>query len=341
MVQNKSKLLFLVFSFLTTWSVMTQSIIEIQGKVSDSETQEPLSSATVVFSPTDKPSILGFGITDKDGAYHVKFNPKNDSLKLKVSYLGYKTFEKTISAKNKDLDISLEAATESIEEVILRRPPITQRGDTLIFDPAAFKSGKDRNIQYVLKKMPGVDISPEGEIQYQGKPINKFYVEGLDLMGGQYGMISQNLSPDKVSSVEILENHQPIRVLDSIEPSENAAINIRLKNNITMTGNATVGGGAAPGLWYANLVPMVFIKNLQVLTSYQTNNTGEDLTRGFRRFSVRSFRFGQSSDRRQDWLSTAGVSTPSFASKRWLDNTSHAGSINLLYKDKKNIEYSL
>src|SRR5699024_3113857 len=208
-------------------------------------------------------------------------------------------------------------------------------------DPAAFKSGKDRSIQDVLKKMPGVEISTDGEIQYQGKPINKFYVEGLDLMGGQYGMISNNLSADKVSSVEILENHQPIKVLDSIEPSENAAINIRLKNNITMTGNATVGGGAAPGLWYANLVPMVFIKNLQVLTSYQTNNTGEDLNRGFRRFSVRSFRFGQSSDRRQDWLSTAGVSAPSFSSKRWLDNTSHAGSINLLYKDKKETEYSL
>jgi len=318
-----------------------QSIIEIKGKVSDAESDEPLTSATVVFSPIDKPSILGYGITDKEGTYHVKLNPKSDSLQLKVSFLGYKTFEKKILAEGQDLVIALEPVSESLEEVFLRRPPITQRGDTLVFDPAAFKSGKDRSIQDVLKRMPGIDISPEGEIQYQGKPINKFYVEGLDLMGGQYGMISKNLSPDKVSSVEVLENHQPIRVLDSIEPSENAALNIRLKNNVTTTGNATVGGGASPGLWYANIVPMVFVKNLQILASYQTNNTGEDLNSGFRRFSVRAFRFGQSSNRRQDWLSTAGVSAPSFSSKRWLDNTSHAGSINLLHKDKKEIEYSL
>src|SRR5690625_4045180 len=132
MIQNKSNSLFIVFLFLTTWSVIAQSIIEIQGKVSDFETQESLTSATVVFSPTDKPSILGFGITDKNGAYQVKFNPKNDSLRLKVSYLGYKTFEKTIPAISQEIDISLEAATESLEEVFLRRPPITQRGDTLI-----------------------------------------------------------------------------------------------------------------------------------------------------------------------------------------------------------------
>lgn len=337
----KFSLLFLSILLFTTWASTAQSIIEIKGTVSDSETKEPLTSATVVFSPPTTSSILGYAITNKEGAYKVKFNPKNDSLTMKVSFLGYKTLEKKIVAKNQVLDVALESTSESLEEVFLRRPPITQRGDTLIFDPEAFKSGKDRSIQDVIAKMPGVDISPDGEIQYQGKPINKFYVEGLDLMGGQYGMISKNLSPDKVSSVEILENHQPIRVLDSIEPSENAALNIRLKNNVTMTGNATLGGGTAPGLWSANIVPMIFIKDFQILASYQTNNTGNDLNSGFRRFSVRSFRFGQSSNSRQNWLSTAGVSAPSFSSKRWLDNTSHAGSINLLHKDKKEIEYNL
>lgn len=340
MKKFKFIVLFLSSFFLTT-SVFAQSIIEVKGKVSESDTQQVLTSATVVLSPPDAPSILGYGITDKEGTYHIKVNPKSDSLQVKVSFLGYKTFEKKIEAKSQSIDIVLEPASESLEEVFLRRPPITQRGDTLVFDPEAFKSGKDRSLQDVLAKMPGIDISPDGEIQYQGKPINKFYVEGLDLMGGQYGMISQNLSPDKVSSVEVLENHQPIKVLDSLEPSENAALNIRLKNNVTMTGNATVGGGAAPGLWTANLVPMFFVKNLQILASYQTNNTGNDLNSGFRRFSVRSFRYGSASHHRQNWLSTASVAAPSFSSKRWLDNTSHSGSINLLYKDKKEMEYSL
>lgn len=339
-MKNKKLLLISLFTLFNLFSY-SQSPITIHGEIKDSETKEKLSSATIVFTPHKATNILGYAISDKNGLYQLELKPQTDSLKMKVSFLGYESLEKIIEAKDQYLNIELKSSIETLEEVFLRKPPIQQRGDTLFFDPAAFKSTKDRNLQDVLAKMPGIDVTPDGEIQYQGKPINKFYVEGLDLMGGQYGMISKNLSPDKVSSVEILENHQPIKVLDSIEPSENAALNIRLKNNVTMTGNATVGGGASPGLWYANIVPMMFVKNLQILASYQTNNTGEDINRGFRRFSVRSFRFGQSSDSRQDWLSTAGVSAPSFSSKRWLDNTSHAGSINLLYKDKKETEYSL
>lgn len=318
-----------------------QSIIEISGRVTDAETKASLSSATVVFSPLETSSILGYAITDSEGAYSVKLNPKTDSLTVKVSFLGYTAFEKNIAAKKQSIDIILEPAIESLEAVFLRTPPIQQRGDTLIFDPAAFKSAKDRSLQDVLAKMPGIEVMPNGEIEYQGKPINRFYVEGLDAMGGQYGLISQNLSPDQVRSVEVLENHQPIKVLDSIEPSENAALNIRLKNDITISGNATVGGGAAPGLWYANVVPMAFIKNIQIISSYQTNNTGEDLGRSFSRFSIRSFRFGSRSDARKSWLSTGGVGAPSFASKRWLDNNSHSGSLNFIFKDKKNIEYKL
>src|SRR5699024_1287086 len=132
---------------ITSWNVYAQSIIEIKGNVTDSETKKPLSSATVVLSPIDRPSILGYGITNNEGAYQVKFNPKHDSLQLNVSYLGYKTLEQKILAKSQELNISLEPVSETLEEVFLHRPLITHRGVTLIYDPEAFISGKYRTIQ--------------------------------------------------------------------------------------------------------------------------------------------------------------------------------------------------
>lgn len=337
----KLKTLYFLSFFVLSFNLALAQIIEVDGKITDSDSKESLMSATVVFTSLKDAKIVGYGISNAEGNYNVKFKAPADSVQVKVSYLGYNAFEQKLKAVSQKLDIQLTASSETLEEVFLRRPPIQQRGDTLVFDPEAFKNAKDRSIQDVLAKMPGIEISSEGLIEYQGKPINKFYVEGLDLMEGQYGMISQNLSADKVSSVEILENHQPIKSLEEIEPTDEAAINIRLKNNITVTGNATVGGGASPGLWYVNAVPMVFLKNMQALISYQTNNTGEDLTRSFRRFSMRSFRFGQRTDSQQNWLSTASTSAPSFASKRWLDNTTHLGSINLLLKDKKETEFRI
>lgn len=314
---------------------------EITGVVQDSLSQEPISSASVVFYPAGQTKILGYAISDAEGTFKVALHTTADSLTVKVSTLGYHKFEKTILAKAETLTISLGEKAESLEEVFIRKPPIRQRGDTLFFDPDAFKSNKDRSIQDVLAKMPGIEIKPSGEIYYQGKPINKFYVEGLDLMGGQYGMISNNLSPDDVESVEILENHQPLKVLDSLVPSEQAAINLKLKKKVTLTGNMKAGGGAAPGLWYAKLTPMFFTKKIQSLVSYQTNNTGEDVNQDFSRFSISSFRYGSRSDRKKSWLSIASPASPSFSSRRWLDNESHAVSANTLFKGKNDYEYKV
>lgn len=331
-------LLLIIFSL---FSFQAFSQIEISGQVTDAETKEGLGSASVVLSPQGKSNILGYSITDQEGKFTIKTNPSADSLTIKISSLGYANFEKTIAAKTQELHVSLTTAAESLEEIFLRRPPIQQRGDTLVFDPQAFKSNKDRSIQDVLAKMPGIEIDATGEIKYQGKPINKFYVEGLDLMGGQYGMVSNNLSADKVSSVEILENHQPLKVLDSIEPSEQAAINIKLKNKVSVSGNLEAGVGASPFLWYGKLTPMFFTKKFQTLVTYQSNNNGTEIGSDFTRFSFAAFRFGRSSSGKKDWLSLASASPPPFSSKRWLDNQAHAVSTNALFKNEKEVEFKI
>jgi hypothetical protein len=45
-------------------------------------------------------------------------------------------------------------------------------------------------------------------------------------------------SYQEVSQVQILENHQPIKTLDSLQFSDRTALNIKLKNTYTFTGQA-------------------------------------------------------------------------------------------------------
>jgi hypothetical protein len=77
--------------------------------------------------------------------------------------------------------------------------------------------------------MPGVEVNKDGTILYQGEAINKFYVNGKDLMEGGYGTINNSLPKDAVQKVEIMENHQPVKILQDKVASENAAINVKLK----------------------------------------------------------------------------------------------------------------
>lgn len=312
---------------------------EISGQIFDDQ-DEKLSGATVIVSKDSVSSILAYAISDSNGKFKIAVKNKSDSLFLKVSYIGFGTFEKTFKNKAQTLEVKLSPSSESLKEVIVKSEILRQRGDTLSFSVAAFKGKNDRVIADVLKKIPGIDIRPNGQIFYKDEPIQKYYIEGLDLLEGRYNLANNNLSTEAVSKIEILENHQPVKVLDSLEFSERASINIKLKKDITFSGTATAGIGAAPFLWQTKVTPMIFTKKQQAIVTYQSNNTGSDVSGDIRKFSIKYS--GENFDiDKKDWLSIQKVSAPPFSTERWLDNNVHLGSANILQRFKKDLDLKL
>ena len=122
---------------------------------------------------------------------------------------------------------------------------ITGKKDTITYLVGKFAQVKDQSIGDVIKNMPGFEVSPEGQVSYQGKPIQKYYIEGMDLLEGRYAIANKNLPYRDVGAVEVLENHQPIKILESKVFSNGTSINLKLKKNITMTGTMQVGAGAS------------------------------------------------------------------------------------------------
>lgn len=61
--------------------------------------------------------------------------------------------------------------------------------------------------------MPGISVSNDGRISYQGEAISKFYIEGQDLLGGNYNQATANLPVEAVTNVEVLEHNQNVKVL--------------------------------------------------------------------------------------------------------------------------------
>ena len=141
-----------------------------------------------------------------------------------------------------------------------------------------FAQVKDQSIGDVISNMPGFEVTADGQVSYQGKPIQKYYIEGMDLLEGRYAIANKNLPYKDVGAVEVLENHQPIKILESKVFSNGTSINLKLKRNITMTGTMQVGAGLPSLLHYVNATPMLFTKNQQTIASLQSNNTGEDLS---------------------------------------------------------------
>ena len=323
-----------ILLFLSFYKAKAQT--EIQGKIIG-ENSESLNGATVIVSKDTTSAVLSYAISDKAGNFRIATNSNSDSLFLKISFIGYTSYQESIPNKDQQLKIQLSPSNESLKEVIVKSEILEQRGDTLSFSVAAFKGKEDRVIADVLKKIPGIEIMPNGQIEYQGKPIQKYYIEGLDLLEGRYNLANENLSAEAVSKVQILENHQPIKVLDSLEFSERASLNIKLKKDITVSGTAEVGGGFSPLLWKLKATPMLFTKKRQALITYQANNTGTDPARQLRDFSF-NFSGSEFNINQDNWLSILKLSEPPFSEERWLDNNAHMGSVNFLTKTGKDYE---
>ena len=118
------------------------------------------------------------------------------AISCKPPYMGYKK-TKTAVSSGKETIISMASTAFVLKEVQVKGSRITGR-DTISFDLTRFANERDNSLKDVLKKLPGVDIEKNGRINYNGKPINRFTVEGLDLTGGKYNQLEENIKAKDV-----------------------------------------------------------------------------------------------------------------------------------------------
>ena len=276
-------LLFLVMSI----SSFAQEI-NISGKVIDGKTQQPLEKVLVKVVHSDDKRIIFFTQTDKSGMFIIKKEIDLLNHKLEFSHIAYASQEKEIK-QNENILIELVEEITKIKEVIVNPSKIIQQKDTIRYQVSAFAAASDRTIGDVLKKMPGIEVSESGEIKYQGQQINKFYIEGSDLLGGRYGLASNNISHKDVSGVEVMENHQPIKMLEDLVPSFDPAINIKLKEDAKSRWAGTLKGGCGiTELWNAEVFAMRFKKATQSLNTYKGSNIGSTSNDTYNFFEGRS-----------------------------------------------------
>lgn len=330
-----------VIVFLNCQYSFSQTIIT--GKVSDKTQSKALANAIITANKLNTETTIGFGMSKPLGQFEIKANSSADSLTLIIKMLGYATQRLNVPNKSQTINFELEESSIELKEIKVRPEPIKKNGDTLSYTVSAFKDKNDRVIADIIKKLPGVEVSPNGQILYQGEPINKYYIEGMDLLEGRYKLANENLNVEAVTNVEILENHQPVRMLNGVVHSEKAALNIKLKKNITTTGQVSLGAGIDPAqlLCDVNLTPMIFTKNLQFLATYQANNVGRNNASQLMRLTPGIYRGDAGMENKQDWLGVQRLSNPAFKENRWLDNNSHIGSINILKKLKNTLELRL
>ncbi|WP_262885138.1 carboxypeptidase-like regulatory domain-containing protein [Algibacter sp. L3A6] len=226
------KLTFLTI-FLICHNLYSQQNIKIIGYIKDVNYNELPNSNIIVY---DFDKILSYTYTDKFGFYEINLNKATrNSLKIVVKSLGFQQQEKIISIYDKStlaVDFILEEKVEQLNEVVLEAwEKIKVKSDTITYKSSAFKDGSERVVEDLLKNIPGIEVSSDGNIKVNGKAIDKLLIEGDDLFNDKYKLLTKNLDANNIEEIEVLNNFEDNPVLKSFQESEKVALNLKLKED--------------------------------------------------------------------------------------------------------------
>ena len=312
---------------------------EYTGHVADKEDGAPVAGAIVTARDSlGKP--LGYTTTSASGDFVLRPRGGGTTAQLDFSTMGYR--RQSIPADAGRMLVLLTPEATGIREVTIRAPRLSFRGDTVSYNVSRFTEAQDRSIADVLRKMPGIEVAKSGEIRYNGQPINNFYIEGLDMLDGRYGQATNNIAPQDVASVEVMENHQPIKALKDIVFSDRAAINLRLKPHAKARWTGTLRGGAgwSPALWNGALFAMRIGARGQSMVNLKTDNTGQNPSAETERLSVEDILNGGANDYNPAAHLSVGTSSAPLDDTRTRFNRSHMASLNNLRKLSEDYQLS-
>ncbi|MFD2908210.1 carboxypeptidase regulatory-like domain-containing protein [Flavobacterium ardleyense] len=204
--------------------------IRFEGAIKDS-TGTGLDMANVMAVNQQTKAMDAYAITNEAGKFVLNLKA-NTAYTIKASYIGFQSYEKSVTTttSNMNFPIVLKEGTQLKNVEVVYEMPVTISGDTIIYNSDSFTNGTERKLEDVLKKLPGVEVNKDGEIEIEGKRVQKVMIEGKDFFDGDTKLATKNIPADALDKIQILRNYNEVSNLKGLDNNEeNIAINIKLK----------------------------------------------------------------------------------------------------------------
>ncbi len=243
--------IFSLFLLFTTLITNAQSGV-VEGVLKDAQNQ-PLSFATITVFRAADTAVVNYKLSDPGGKFRITQLPLNVELRVLVSFTGYEPYRKnfmlTREASSLNLEtIQLEVSDDLMEDVFVtaERPPVVMRKDTIEFNAASFKTLPTAMVEDLLKKLPGVELTEDGQFYVNGRKVNRILVDGREFFGNDVKTTSRNLPAYTIDKVQVHNDERDL--LDDPNRPENEVgqvINLKLKKEYKkgMFGKLYAGGG--------------------------------------------------------------------------------------------------
>ena len=287
LMKNISKIAFFC-SLLFTGLILPQKSTAqtIRGTVVD-EDKEPLEFVSVaVLQPSDS-LLVKYTSTGPNGNFELS-EIREGTYLFQIYLMTYQADQRTITMNNGPIDlgtVQLKKEVNQLDEVVVNAViPIKIMQDTVAFNTKAFKVKQDDNVEDLIKKLPGVQISTDGTVNAQGEDVSKILVDGKEFFNNDPQIALKNLTADAVKSVEIIDEKSDDTRTTGIDDGErNKIINLVLKEGRKSGYFGKDGAGIGTEERYTtNMDINRFTKNTQLAlfgSLNNINNTGATVWR--------------------------------------------------------------
>jgi len=216
---NMKKTIFLLLLFTTCLSFAQN--IRFEGVVTEGG-NAPLEMANIMALNTATKAMDAYAITNNKGKFVLNLK-KNTSYVIKLTFIGMQNKEINITTNEENIvqNISMNSGGIELNDVeIVREMPVSIKGDTIVYNADSFKSGTERKLEDVLKKLPGVEVNADGEVEVEGKKVTKLMVEGKDFFDGDTKLGVKNIPSDAIDKIQVLRNYNENSILKGVENNQ-------------------------------------------------------------------------------------------------------------------------
>ena len=235
-------------------NVFQGRLSEINATVVDSLTNEPVGFASVYVIPSKDTTITNFTLSDANGVAKLDDVPYG-SYVFHVEMMGYEPFVKERFFRDERVDmgtIRLKIDENFLEAAVVRDVgnPIVVKQDTVEFNASSFTVGTNAMLRDLLKRMPGMEITEDGKVKFNGEEIDKLTVGGRTFFFKDQSTALNNLPASIVDKIRVIDREsEQTRASGVQDGSREKVLDVSLKKEYEKGwfGNAGVKGGTTLG----------------------------------------------------------------------------------------------
>lgn len=256
---------------------------QVQGSVENAQTMAKLPYVSIsILQQSDSAFVRG-ALTDSLGQFVIHMDQPGSYL-VRFSYTGYEEALRyiTINDHNETADlgiISMKTEENTLAAAIVygRSARMQQIGDTTQFNASAYRTPTGSTVEALVKQLPGVSVSDDGTIRWNGKTVKQFLLNGKDFFKGDTKTVMKNLPTDIVGKIKAYDKKSDYAQQTGIDDGEEVTVlDISTKKalNDSWITNVDLGAGNH-GRYSDRLFATRFTDNSRISLFSSLNNTND------------------------------------------------------------------